>query len=467
MKSDLTIDGSFRDPSGHVHLYNNRVFRTVTKFGAPDFEAVQNTKFMNKLVESGALLSFSEVLDPEILSLFPDAVYVLEHPRLEYVSYPYEWSFSLLQKAALLHLEIAIKGLDAGITLSDATAYNIQFIGSKPVFIDHLSFKPYIEREYWMGHRQFCEQFLNPLLLHAKLGVPHNTWYRGNLEGIPNQDLSRLLRLRHKMSLRMQSHVIMPAHLQSKADAKSVGDTTPITARRGLPLSSYKGLLNQLHSWISSLKPCGPSKSVWGAYAHDNTYDNDEVRKKSDFIETFVGAVKPELLYDIGCNSGAFSEVALSAGAKQVIGFDFDQNALDKAYHRADSRALNLLPLYLDAANPSPSQGWQQNERPGFMERAKPDAILALAFEHHLAIGKNVPLPQVLHWLTSIAPNGIIEFVSKDDPTIKTMLAMREDIFLNYSQETFEQALLQYAEIVEMREITKDGRTLYWYKRLN
>ena len=466
MKSDFTLDGSFRDPSGHVHLLKGRIFRTVTELGAPDFEAVWETGFMDELVKGGDLLQFEEVRDPEIMALFPEAKYVLEHPRLKYISYPYEWSFLLLKKAALLHLEIALRGLDSGVILSDATAYNIQFIGSKPVFIDHLSFKPYTDRAYWMGHRQFCEQFLNPLLLRAKLGVSHNAWYRGNLEGIPSQDLARLLRLRHKVSLKMQSHVIMPAHLQRRADARSVGNTTPISARRGLPLSSYRGLLNQLHSWITSLKPYGRSKSVWGAYDHDNSYDSDETCNKSAFIEKFVAAVKPALLYDLGCNSGAFSEVALSTGAKQVIGFDFDQDALDKACHRAESGSMNLLPLYLDAANPSPAQGWQQSERFGFIERANPDALLALAFEHHLAIGKNVPLPQVVQWLVSIAPNGIIEFVSKDDPTIRAMLSMRKDIFQHYSQEAFEQALLQCAEIVEKNEITKDGRILYWYKRI-
>jgi ribosomal protein L11 methylase PrmA len=465
MSSASVLDGSFRDPSGHVYQYDNRIYRTVTAFGAADYLAVEKTGFLEGLARSNSLLSYEQVHDPDILAQFRDAEYVLEHPRLNYISYPYEWSFSLLKAAALLHLDIALQGLDAGVTLSDATAYNIQFQGIDPVFIDHLSFKPYTEREYWMGHRQFCEQFLNPLLLRAHLGVAHNAWFRGSLEGVSNQDLNKLLPLRKKLSLKMQAHVVMPARMQHKVDEQSVGKTKPMSALKGLPRTSYKGLLTQLRGWIAGLEPKGGSKSVWGTYAEDNTYDTDEARQKAAFIDKFTRAVAPDMVFDLGCNSGEFSETALNAGAKQVIGFDFDQTALDKAYHRAQDKSLNLLPLYLDAANPSPEQGWRQSERSGFMGRATPDAVLALAFEHHLAIGKNMPLPQVVDWLVAIAPHGIIEFVTKDDPTVQAMLSMRKDIFHDYTQEAFEAALAKHAEVIEACKVTKDGRTLYWYKR--
>ena len=459
------VDGSFRDPAGHVHQLNNRIFRTVTKVGAPSFKKVLETGFLNNLIENEDLVPFEIVQEPDILAQFPGAVYVLEHPHLQYISFPYEWSFSQLKQAALLHLDIAIKALKADITLTDASAYNVQFIGSKPIFIDHLSFKPYVDREYWMGHRQFCEQFLNPLLLRSKLGVAHNAWFRGNQEGISNENLSLLLPMRHKFSYKMLAHVILPAHLQRKALKQGISEKSSISNRKGLPRSGYQGMLSQLRNWIASLEPKGGSISAWGTYADENTYADSENKQKAAFIDKFIRKTQPKLTFDLGCNSGAFSEVALLAGTEQIIGFDFDQIALEKAFHRAKEKSLNLLPLYLDASNPSPSQGWQQSERPGFSQRANPDAVLALAFEHHLAIGKNIPLPQVINWIVSLAPNGIIEFIDKNDPTIKTMLSMREDIFHNYSQKYFEDALLQQANIIETCNVTGDGRTLYWYKR--
>ena len=74
-------------------------------------------------------------------------------------------------------------------------------------------------------------------------------------------------------------------------------------------------------------------------------------------------------------------------------------------------------------------------------------------------------LPQVVSWITSLSPNGIIEFVDKNDPTVQAMLAMREDIFKNYSVASFEEALAKHANIVEKYGISKDGRSLYWFQR--
>lgn len=464
MSGDLTIKGSFRDPSGRVHAHGARILRTVTPAGAPDFEAVLATGFLERLVDEGRLVPFERVTDPQTLALFDDAALVLEHPLLDYVSHPYEWSFPLLKAAALHHLDIALDALEAGIVLSDATAYNIQFDGPRPIFIDHLSFQPYTEGDYWLAHRQFCEQFLNPLLMRAHLGLSHNAWFRGTLEGIPSDHLSAILPARAKLSARMLAHVVLPARMQRKATGQSIARTAELSARRPLPRRAYAGMLGQLRGWIAGLVPKG-ARTVWGDYAADNTYAATEDRAKAEFIGKFITDTRAETVFDLGCNSGAFSQVALDAGADRVIGFDFDQAALDKAYVRATECGLDYLPLFLDAANPSPSQGWGEAERAGFTTRARADAVLALAFEHHLAIGKNIPLDQVVGWITSLAPTGIIEFIEKDDPTIRAMLALREDIFADYTKARFEEALSARARIVAQAQVTADGRTLYQYDR--
>ena len=162
MSFDHAVAGSFRDPAGRVHDLEGRIFRTVTPAGAKDFEDVLETGFLDTLVAEDRLVGYALVDDQSVTAMFSGASYVLEHPRLDYISYPYEWSFSQLKAGALHYLDIALDALKAGLVLSDATAYNIQFVGARPVFIDHLSFRPYRDREYWSAHRQFCEQFLNP-----------------------------------------------------------------------------------------------------------------------------------------------------------------------------------------------------------------------------------------------------------------------------------------------------------------
>ncbi len=463
----IAADGSsFRDPAGHVYQIDGRVFRTVTSRAASDYEFLRQTDFLRNVTDRGWFVGASEI-DPSVLGpIEEDVRYVVEHPRIPFVSYPYEWPFPALKAAALLHLDLHIEALSKQITLSDASAYNVQFIGVRPVFIDLLSLRRYRDGEFWLGHRQFCEQFLNPLLLRVFFGIPHNAWYRGSLEGIPADELSALLLLRHKLSWKILSHVVLPARLQRAAVAK--GRNNKILEKikkRKLPLGAYCGMLKQLRNWIAKLDPKDAGKTVWSDYAETHTYASDEEAKKRRFVAEFIDRVKPKTLWDLGCNTGVYAEVALDAGAKYVVGFDSDQGALDAAFARSQAKTLNFLPLYLDAANPSPDQGWGLEERKGVEARVNADAILALAFEHHLAIARNVPLHRVVGWLTKLAPVGIIEFVEKCDPTVQQMLALREDIFDDYGQEQFVSALGNCARIVKTETVSASGRQLFWYDR--
>ncbi len=464
MSPNTLVAGSFRDPSGQVHTWKNRVFRTVLGPGAAAFDAVRATGFLDRLVEDGRLVPFAQVDDTGVLQEFPEATYVLEHPLLKVVSYPYEWSFRQLKAAALLHLEIALDALGAGLVLSDASAYNIQFVGPRPIFIDHLSFRPYRIGEYWAAHQQFCEQFLNPLLLRSQLGVPHNAWFRGTLEGISSEHLARMLPHRSRLSFRMNVHVFLPAYFQ-KGTQRDALDPATAPRNKGLSRSGFEGLLTQLRNWIATLKPADTNPSLWGDYAEANSYADKETKAKGEVVQAFVASKNPSLLLDLGCNSGHYSELAIKAGAQTAVGFDFDQTSLDKAFQRAADRDLHLVPLFLDAANPSPSQGWAESERDGFSMRMRGDCVIALAFIHHLAIGKNIPLQQAVSWIVDRAKSGLIEFVPKSDPTVQAMLKYREDIFPDYTPEAFRTCLSNCARIVASSEVSGTGRTIYEYTR--
>ncbi|MCZ6894315.1 MAG: class I SAM-dependent methyltransferase, partial [Gammaproteobacteria bacterium] len=357
--------------------------------------------------------------------------------------------------------------LEHDIVFSDASAYNVQFDGANPMFIDLLSLRRYREGEYWIGYGQFCEQFLNPLLLRVYLGLPHNAWFRGSFEGIPAGELACMLPVRARFSWRVLIHVIGLARMQASAlsNRENVIKVEKRMTSRGLSRLGYTGLLQQLRNWIEKLDPLDVGKTVWGEYEQTHTYDEEEMRAKQGFVRDFVERTGVKCVADFGCNTGAFSELACRAGAERVIVFEYDRVALEKAYQRAVTGNLKFTPLYLDAANPSPSQGWRQSERLGLEQRGTFDAILALAFEHHLAIGRNIPLPDVVKWLVDRAPRGVIEFVQKDDPTVKQMLTLREDIFDAYSQDVFEQALANHARIEKAQKISREGRMLYWYER--
>lgn len=456
--------GSFRDPKGRVFSRSGEIFRAVGRLGLEDYTRARDSGLLAELEARGWLVPSREIDGGSARAAGLDGRIVLQHPRLPFIAYPYEWPFSALKDAALLQLDLILACLDHGFSLSDASAYNIQFNGHRPQFIDVLSIQPYVEGEPWLGYRQFCEQFLNPLLLTARLGIPYHAWYRGGLEGIPAVDLAPMLRLRDRLSLRLLSHVVLQARLQrqSFADPSRAGNSArKVRLTRG----GYKAIVLQLRDWIAGLQPAGRGNTAWADYARSNTYSDAEYAEKRTVVAEFCAKVRPRMLWDIGCNSGDFAATALRSGAQFCVGFDADHGALEQAYARAKSEALAFVPLYQDLANPSPSQGWSERERPGVGGRKGADALLALAIIHHLAIGRNVPLPDVVHWLVSLAPQGVIEFVPKSDPTVQIMLVLRQDVFDSYSEEAFAAALAREASIVERRTVSSTGRTLFRYRR--
>jgi ribosomal protein L11 methylase PrmA len=457
------VEGSYRDRKGHVFTSGDRILRSVGSAAAEVQRAFVASEVCARLMSSGRLIGTRIAPDDPALLGIPGAALLLEHERVPFVSYPYEWPFAALRAAALLHLDVHLELLDAGYTLSDASAYNIQFRGSVPVFIDVLSVEPYLEGGYWAGHRQFCDQFLSPLLFSARFGVPYNAIYRGALEGFSTTDLAPLLRVRDKLSLQTFLNVVLPARFEVAARRGQVR-APGITARRPLPKSALRALLDGLRRWIRRLKP--PSRhSDWTAYAARNTYRDEEREAKRDFVAGAVRAVAPRAVIDLGCNTGDYAAVALAAGARSVVGAEADPPTAHLAFLRAQDERLEFLPLVQDAANPSPAQGWRGAERASFADRANFDFLVALAVEHHLAIGRNIPLDQVVRWLVGLAPRGVIEFVQKTDSTVRRMLSLREDVFADYTEENFRGLLAASARVVQSQVVSEEGRVVFHYDR--
>ena len=452
--------GSFRDPGGRIFTAGGRILRAVYSGSAADYEAVRDSGLLKELGEAGLVVSTRELADAPQLP--GDPVHVLEHERLPFISYPYEWSFTLHKKAALLQLDLMLRALERGFTLSDATAYNIQLVGTRPIYIDHLSFQPYEEGAIWAGHRQFCMQFLNPLLMWTRLGVSPNAWFRGTLEGIAPEDLAPLLRRRDRLSWTILSHVIVQASAQRRANEMTPKGRSAAHAR--LPRRSFVAMLDGLRSFVAKTE-LPRQATVWDRYDTDNSYSGGEAANKAEFVKEMVAAVRPAKLFDLGCNTGDYSLAALEAGAGYVVGFDFDFGALERAVARSDRENLPFLPLWLDATNPSPAQGWGQQERKGFSDRADADAVIALAFIHHLAIARNIPLGMAVDWIMSVAPVGVIEFPPKTDPMVQQLLANREDIFPDYSEERFLAEVRARGRVIRTKHLSKDGRLLVWFDR--
>ena len=456
------IVGSYRDPSGHVFTRGDRIFRTVSKNAVPDYEFLRDSGLLAHLEASGQLVGSREVSMKELGLADSSAHYVIEHPKLDLISYPYEWPFAALKQAALFHLKLHMDLLDWGANLSDASAYNVQYRGAQPIFIDLLSLRRYREGEYWNGHRQFCEQFLNPLILRAYCGIPHNAWFRGRSEGISTVDLAALIPGIRKVSLRCFTHIVLPAWFQRPANQNEISAAVPHKGK--LPKTALLGMLKQLHTWIGGLEPPRGQRTTWDKYSPTTSYSSDEAKAKAELLAEFTSSAKPRCLLDVGCNNGEQAELALANGAKAVVGIDGDPLACDAAFERARNHKLDLTILQMDLADPSPGQGWLGRERPPVTERIRADALIAMALVHHLAIGRNIPLAWVIDWLIDTASQGVIEFVEKTDPQIMRMLRFRDDIFAEYDLESFRSVVQRRAKIIRETRIS-DGRVLIWYRR--
>jgi ribosomal protein L11 methylase PrmA len=452
--------GSFRDPSAYVFSSGERIFRAVTDQAWDNFQLFKSSGAYEELHARGWIITTEQDATPHAEH---GGRRLFEHPRLPFVSYPYEWPFALLKRAALLHLDIQLRALDFGFTLSDASAYNLQFVGITPVFIDMASFVPYREGDYWTGHRQFVEQFVNPLLLRALFGVSANAWYRGALEGLPDGDIARLIGpVRRWLAPNVLVNITLPDLLQRRARRKGHRETS---SSRPLPKTALRFMLRRLHEWISHLTPKDAEPSAWQGYESDNSYLAGDEERKRAFVAEFARAATPMRACDVGCNTGSYAEVLLQSGARSVVGFDSDPGALEHAVSRASISQLNFLPLFSDAANPSPQQGWAESERSGLRARSNAEAMLALAIVHHLSIARNVPLGSAVEWLMSLAPRGVIEFVPKSDPMVQRMLRLRADIFEDYGKAQFEAAIIRHGRIARSLELSPGGRTLYEYDR--
>ncbi len=465
-KNELSFESSsFRDNFGNVFDYQGRILRSVKKIAAENYEFLKKKDIYQKSISSGFLIKFEETKKNELPDTFSQFDYILESKVIPFISYPYEWSFNQLKEAALHHLNFQIYLLNLDVVLRDSSAYNIQFNEGRPIFIDILSLKKYEDGEYWNGYAQFCENFLNPLILGSLKGVRHNDWFKGSLEGIPTRELNKILSLKDKLSIKVLIHIVGQAKLQNQNIKNPKDSEKKLKNIKKFPKSSYLFLLKQIKNWIEKLQ-FKKSKTIWENYKNEHTYDDNEFNEKKIIVGDFVEKLKPEKLIDLGCNTGIFCEIALDKGAKNVVGLDFDENVIDEAFKKSFNKKLKFLPLVSDLSNPSPNQGWMQHERKGLIERFNSNALIALALEHHLIIGKNIPIIQFIEWIKKIAKFGLLEFVPKTDETVSRMLISRKDIFENYNELYFEKKLSEHAKILKKHKISKSGRVIFEYETL-
>ena len=454
------IRAPFADPDGFVFHQDDGVYRVVFEAAVERWRQFVTSGLADELQAAGLLVTSREVTDNDFGPSvdLPTGAIVLQHEAIPFLNYPYEWTFAMLREAALLHLDILERSLRRGWVLKDSTAFNVQFRGSQPLFLDVLSFAPLQSGQPWAGYNQFCRMMLYPLMLEAYKQVPFQPWLRGELEGIDPIVFGRMFRGLERLRPGVLSHVSAQAYLQRKfASAEysvrdkvtSAGMTPQMIARN---VQRLKKLVQGLHA--------PEERTAWSDYSRGH-YQPEALAQKESFVRDAVEGRRFHVAWDLGCNDGRFARI-IANNADTVVAMDSDAGIIDRLYRELRGNRQNkILPLLMNLANPSPAQGWASSERRSLLDRGKPELTLALALVHHLAITANVPLRALLDWFSRVTQELIIEFMSKDDPMVRRLLLNKDDTYDDYSRESFEEYLHQHFTITRQAALPGGTRFLY------
>ncbi len=440
---------SYRDPSGFIFKHEGKVYRQVNQVFKEDFDKFISSGLYDELVKDQLLIPH-QVID-ENLTGDQDWYTTLQPQFIRFISYPYEWCFDMLKDAALLILRLANIAMQYGMILKDASPYNIQWHNGKLIFIDTLSFEKYDETKPWIAYRQYCENFVAPLALMSYLQIPLQSLLLSYPEGLPLTLAKKMLPWKSRLNM----HLYLNLHLHASYSNKksSVKSTIPFSRQK------LSNILKSLEALINPFEL--RYKGIWADYYKEAEQRTDYIAAKKKIIETWINNLdKINTAIDAGANDGTFSALLQQKGIF-TISADLDHYAINHLYKKAKTNGIDLTnPILIDFANPSPATGLNNKERSSFIDRTHTDLVLALAFIHHLAIGKNIPFEDIAQLFLHLGKKLIVEFVGKQDEKIQFMLQLKKDIYSWYSEENFKNVFEKYYKIISAQPISYH-RTLY------
>jgi hypothetical protein len=447
------LASSFRDPSGHVFVRDGRLLRQVNERYAAEYDHLIDSGLYRTLSERGLLVPHEEVAERADIGA---AHRILRPEPVPFVSYPFEWAFSQLKAAALATLAIQRLAVERGMVLKDASAYNLQFVGSAPVFIDTLSFERWHEGTPWLAYRQFCQHFLGPLALMSATDVRLGALSRVYIDGPPLDLVSELL----PVSSRFQPALLMHLHLHARSQAKHGGAAIDGAKPAGFSRRSMLGLVDHLQSAIDRLAYT-PQGTTWVEYYAHTNYTDQAMTAKQRIVAAMLGAEKPQRVWDLGANTGVFSRLAVEAGA-YAVAIVADPAAVERAVVEGQARRESrMLPLVMDLSNPTGGMGWAHQERQSLVERGPADVVLALGLIHHLTLANQVPFAMSADFFARIARTLIVEFVPPADSQAAGMLSRMPDGRARYARDGFESAYGSRFDVCEVVPIPETERSLY------
>jgi hypothetical protein len=442
---------------GRLYIIDTELVREIKPHYFERIKACLNEPWYRELEQNGKLIRSEEISSVEADG---GRSSWLKHPRLPFVTYPWEWSFSALKAAALLTLEIELQARENGYSLKDATGTNILFLGAHPIFVDVLSFVPLKSGMPWIALGQFCRSFLFPLMIQSYKKLSPQPLLLSGLGEISLDDTWRILGV---SSLRRPG-VFKWVYLQRLIEKSMSGMSTSSASREMNegPLSDHqvRKMLLSLRSLVESID-WNPGHTEWACYSANSSYAEDEEGQKAGFIEEILKNERPRRVFDFGANSGKYSRLAANLST-EVYALDQDPGAIDLLQR---SRIDNVWTVLGNLANPTPGIGWSSVERPSLFERLGEGFYMALALIHHLRISSGIPLDKIMLLFHAMGRSGVIEWVDREDLMVKHLLRHREDVFDDYNRENFLTVMDSLFHIKSSMKLRGETRELFWLER--
>jgi hypothetical protein len=452
--------GSFRDPGSRVFYQDGEVYRALDHRSMENWRKLAATRFFAEGVAAGRIVETEPASAVEPID-GDEWAGVLRHEPIPVVSYPYEWTFSMLRDAAMLQLDLLSAALAEDMILKDSTPFNVQWRGRQPVFIDIGSFEALEQGDIWVGYRQFLRQYLYPLMLTANVGIPFQPWLRGQPDGLTAEQLRRVMSTRDLLRRSGLLHVTLPARAERRGHGGGRNVRSELK-EAGFSKEMIESNVDGLRRIVSGLE-WNPGSSRWNQYAAECDHVRVHRGAKAAFVTEALTGEAPAVVWDVGANDGYFSKLA-AGSAGYVLALDADDVILDELYRSLSGTGPdNVLPLVQDLADPSPGIGWRGLERPPLVDRSSPDLILCLAVIHHLVIGRNIPVRAFVDWLADSGARAILEFVSPDDPMVRalTLNKMPHEIHRDYNESDLRSYLEEHFVIEREDELPGGTRRLF------
>jgi SAM-dependent methyltransferase len=445
---------TFRDPAGSLRIAGDRVFRTVRPEFAEDCLSFLRSEMAQSWMASGKLVETRVVHEARGEDL------KLEHRRVFFPSYPWEWTPGQWLSAAELTLEFAEQQLALGRVLKDATPLNILFEGSNPVFVDVLSSEVRdLENPLWLAYGQFARTFLLPLAAYKHLGWPLSASLI-HRDGYQPSEIYPHLSLWSRFRTPVLSHVTLPHVLGQRRSAAA--PPRNFRQRPEVALHSHRRRLRKLRSAVRAVIPT-LATSAWSDYPQTaDHYTSEDRDQKLEFVGRILYTARPERVLDIGGNTGEYSRLAARSGAR-VVSWDTDVAAAEQNWRAAVAGNLAILPMVADFARPTPALGWRNAESASLLERAhgRFDLVMMLGLIHHLLLIDQIPLAEIARLTAELTTRwAILEWIPASDRRFVDLCRGRDALYGHLNEFGFLNAFSEFFSPVS-RKALSNGRVLF------